>query len=109
MADDAELPAKQSPPPDEVASATLYLEQFEASFRGPLPPPATLAAYDRALPGLAERIVAEWEGRKALVARQVEHCIAIEGRAVEGEIADPGEATFQRRSSRSSSGLAERT
>lgn len=39
---------------DEVAGRLLSIE---TSFQGPLPPPAMLAAYDRALPGCAERIV----------------------------------------------------
>ena len=33
--------------------------------QGPLPPPGDLAEYDKALPGLASRIVDQWEGETA--------------------------------------------
>jgi Predicted membrane protein (DUF2335) len=48
---------------------------FSESFAGPLPPPALLAEYEQALPGLAERIVAmaENEGnhRRAMEKRLI--------------------------------------
>lgn len=38
------------------------LRILAASYRGPLPPAGELRRYDETLPGLAERIVASWEG-----------------------------------------------
>jgi hypothetical protein len=38
---------------------------WSASFSGPLPPPAVIAAYDRTVPGLAREIVDQWKAETA--------------------------------------------
>lgn len=63
--------AKQKPPKNTVAQANgkvsvgpehggaPQITQFQqASFSGPMPPPAVLEGYDRIVPGAAERILA---------------------------------------------------
>jgi uncharacterized membrane protein len=59
---------------DEVIDGELASEDetqpdrrlvWSASFRGPLPPPDVLAAYDEATPGLAREIVEQWKAETA--------------------------------------------
>ena len=50
--------AEQGPLRESVAPPNLVYEETSMSFDGPLPPPDVLAAYDRALPGLAAKIQA---------------------------------------------------
>lgn len=49
-----------------------------ATYEGPIPPPGILEEYDRILPGLADRIVQQWE-------RQTIHRIEIEKIAINGD------------------------
>jgi uncharacterized membrane protein len=59
---------------------------FESStFSGPLPPPTMLAEYERAHPGLAERIVAMAERQVTLVEDQVRNRISMESATVHGD------------------------
>lgn len=60
------------------ALSTRSVQYVEASFSGPLPDPATLKAYDLALPGLAERIVQSWEA-------QSNHRMSLEKSVIEGD------------------------
>ena len=43
----------------ELGPISVFMSQ--SWFSGPLPPPTALAEYDKALPGLARRIVERWE------------------------------------------------
>lgn len=58
--------------------STRSVQYIEASFSGPLPDPATLKAYDLALPGLAERIVQSWEAQSS-------HRMRLEKSVIEGD------------------------
>ncbi len=60
------------------ALSTRSVQYIEASFSGPLPDPATLKAYDIALPGLAERIVQGWESQSS-------HRMSLEKSVIEGD------------------------
>ncbi len=68
--------AEQGPLRESVAPPSLVYEETSMSFDGPLPPPDVLAAYDRALPGLAAKIQAaaaeEQRHRHALESKQLD-------------------------------------
>ena len=65
------------PPEDRAEFKELITE--EATFRGPLPPPALFQKYDQVLPGAAERIL-------ALTEREQIHRQAWDMEALRGEV-----------------------
>ena len=52
-------------PPEAAASTIVASKQTTVEFRGPLPPPEILQAYNKALPNGADRIVAVAEKQSA--------------------------------------------
>lgn len=59
-------PPEIKPKPPEAATFTIVAsQQTTVEFRGPLPPPEILQAYNKALPNGAERIVAMAERQSA--------------------------------------------
>lgn len=68
----------------EKDAAAILLQKKSVQFSGPLPPPADLQAYEKTLPGLAERIVVmaetEQRERNRLEADQLEKAFAVEFR-----------------------------
>ena len=73
-------PPKITPKPPEAATFTIVAsQQTTVEFRGPLPPPEILQAYNKALPNGAERIV-------AMAERQSAHRQEIEKTVVKGNV-----------------------
>lgn len=66
---------KNTPAPSDLVPSVQYLQE---SFSGPLPSPAILKAYDLASPGLAERIIAQWETQSG-------HRRSLERSVIEGD------------------------
>lgn len=62
MSDDSPL-ADRGPnlDPNQQRLSAEFLAFEATAYSGPLPPPATLAEYERVVPGLAERIVVQFE------------------------------------------------
>ena len=82
-------PAIIQPPaaPAQVAGAVMTVAaKVWQSWQGPLPAPGDLAAYDRIVPGAAERILATMEEHTAMTRAQMEHRHRLEGAAVESGI-----------------------
>lgn len=77
MPQEPEPPAQQTP--SAPAESKTKVVAVELQFSEPLPPPELLAAYERILPGAADRILrmAEEEGR---------HRRSLENRAVDADI-----------------------
>ncbi len=74
-------PPEINPKPPEAATFTIVAsQQTTVEFRGPLPPPEILQAYNKALPNGAERIV-------AMAERQSAHRQEIEKTVVKGNAA----------------------
>ena len=69
------------PPHDPPADERSVSMQHTSVFLGPLPSPDALQGYERVMPGLAERIVSEWEeeahhrrsGEKRILDEQATH------------------------------------
>jgi uncharacterized membrane protein len=59
-------------------------------FEGPLPPPAALEAYERAVPGLAREIADMAKSRHELVVRQSDHRQRIEERVIRTKTRNEG-------------------
>ena len=59
--------------------ALSHVEHIEQHFQGPIPPPNIMEAYDRILPGSADRIL-------KLTEQQFEHRVAIENKVIDSKI-----------------------
>jgi uncharacterized membrane protein len=73
------IPANKQPesPGKEPPRVTRQIATYE-SFRGPLPNPAILQAYEKIIPGCAERII-------KMAENQADHRIHIENTVIEGD------------------------
>ena len=78
LTDQPEAEARQASRPPVSESPPRYLLASKTEFRGPLPPPEALRAYDDIVPGAAERLLTEaerngehrrWRERTALQAQ----------------------------------------
>lgn len=64
---------------DSTNMTLSRVEHIEQLFQGPIPPPNIMEAYDRILPGSADRIL-------KLTEQQFEHRIAIENKVIDSKI-----------------------
>ena len=71
-------------------SAAHIISSLSYAFTGPYPPPEMLAAYDKVLPGLADRLVRQAETQTA-------HRQELERRLLEAEVDDRSAERSQRR------------
>jgi uncharacterized membrane protein len=73
-------------PPEGDEPPAMELVEFFASRSGPLPSADEYAAYERAYPGSAERILQLAERSMEITEHEVEHRHSVEAKVVEGNL-----------------------